>query len=71
MFMLSWFPLRLPFALWHFQYKRTPIPEGTVLIGTIEIIWIGFPSIILMFMAIPSFSLIIFNGRGSISNNYH
>nr|YP_009047433.1 cytochrome c oxidase subunit 2 [Ulota hutchinsiae]YP_009047632.1 cytochrome c oxidase subunit 2 [Orthotrichum stellatum]YP_009115198.1 cytochrome c oxidase subunit 2 [Lewinskya speciosa]YP_009176225.1 cytochrome oxidase subunit 2 [Tetraplodon fuegianus]YP_009231590.1 cytochrome oxidase subunit 2 [Orthotrichum macrocephalum]YP_009231630.1 cytochrome oxidase subunit 2 [Orthotrichum diaphanum]YP_009307240.1 cytochrome c oxidase subunit 2 [Orthotrichum bicolor]YP_009307280.1 cytochrome c oxid len=45
-------------ALWHFHYKRNPIPERIVHGTTIEIIWTIFPSIILMFIAIPSFALL-------------
>jgi cytochrome c oxidase subunit 2 len=45
-------------ALWHFHYKRNPIPERVVHGTTIEIIWTIFPSIILMFIAIPSFALL-------------
>ena len=43
-------------ALWHFHHKRNPIPERIVHGTTIEIIWTIFPSIILMFIAIPSFA---------------
>nr|YP_009674837.1 cytochrome c oxidase subunit 2 [Fossombronia foveolata]QDE12793.1 cytochrome c oxidase subunit 2 [Fossombronia foveolata]QIA59924.1 cytochrome c oxidase subunit 2 [Fossombronia cristula] len=43
-------------ALWHFHYKRNPIPERIVHGTTIEIIRTIFPSIILMFIAIPSFA---------------
>jgi cytochrome c oxidase subunit 2 len=45
-------------ALWHFHYKRNPIPERVVHGTTIEIIWTILPSIILMFIAIPSFALL-------------
>nr|AHG59010.1 cytochrome oxidase subunit 2 [Bazzania trilobata]QGQ61888.1 cytochrome c oxidase subunit 2 [Bazzania tridens]QIA59506.1 cytochrome c oxidase subunit 2 [Bazzania japonica] len=45
-------------ALWHFHYKRNPIPERIVHGTTIEIIWTILPSIILMFIAIPSFALL-------------
>nr|YP_004927691.1 cytochrome c oxidase subunit 2 [Treubia lacunosa]AEH99738.1 cytochrome c oxidase subunit 2 [Treubia lacunosa]QIA60217.1 cytochrome c oxidase subunit 2 [Treubia lacunosa] len=45
-------------ALWHFHCKRNPIPERIVHGTTIEIIWTIFPSIILMFIAIPSFALL-------------
>nr|YP_010890625.1 cytochrome c oxidase subunit 2 [Lycopodium japonicum]WJK71484.1 cytochrome c oxidase subunit 2 [Lycopodium japonicum] len=45
-------------ALWHFHYERNPIPERIVHGTTIEIIWTIFPSIILMFIAIPSFALL-------------
>nr|BDC46345.1 cytochrome c oxidase subunit 2 [Gnetum hainanense] len=43
-------------ALWNFHYRRNPIRivHGTI----IEIIWTIFPSIILMFIAIPSFALL-------------
>jgi cytochrome c oxidase subunit 2 len=43
-------------TLWYFQSPRNPerIVHGT----TIEIIWTIFPSIILMFIAIPSFALL-------------
>jgi heme/copper-type cytochrome/quinol oxidase subunit 2 len=45
-------------ALWHFHYKRNPILERIVHRTTINIIWTIFPSIILMFIAIPSFALL-------------
>lgn len=45
-------------ALWHFHYKKNPIPLRIVHGTTIEIIWTIFPSIILMFIAIPSFALL-------------
>nr|QJS35623.1 cytochrome c oxidase subunit 2 [Taxus cuspidata] len=45
-------------ALWHFHYRRNPIPQRIVHGTTIEIIWTIFPSIILMFIAIPSFALL-------------
>ncbi|KAL2341716.1 hypothetical protein Fmac_009656 [Flemingia macrophylla] len=45
-------------ALWHFSHKRNPIPQRIVHGTTIEIIWTIFPSIILMFVAIPSFALL-------------
>jgi cytochrome c oxidase subunit 2 len=44
--------------LWHFYYKRNPIPERIVYGITIEIIWTIFPSIILVFIAISSFVLL-------------
>nr|QKQ14695.1 cytochrome c oxidase subunit 2 [Zygnema circumcarinatum] len=45
-------------TLWHFDSKRNPIPERVVHGTTIEILWTIFPSIILMFIAIPSFALL-------------
>jgi cytochrome c oxidase subunit 2 len=45
-------------ALWHFNEKTNPIPQRIVHGTTIEIIWTIFPSIILMFIAIPSFALL-------------
>ena len=45
-------------ALWHFHEKTNPIPQRIVHGTTIEIIWTIFPSIILMFIAIPSFALL-------------
>lgn len=45
-------------ALWHFHYKKNPIPQRIVHGTTIEILWTIFPSIILMFIAIPSFALL-------------
>jgi cytochrome c oxidase subunit 2 len=44
--------------LWHFYYKRNPIPERIVYGIIIEIIWTIFPSIILVFIAISSFVLL-------------
>jgi cytochrome c oxidase subunit 2 len=45
-------------TLWHFHYKKNTIPERVVHGTLIEIIWTVFPSIILMFIAIPSFALL-------------
>jgi hypothetical protein len=50
--------LMLVRALWHFHEKTNPIPQRIVHGTTIEIIWTIFPSIILMFIAIPSFVLL-------------
>jgi cytochrome c oxidase subunit 2 len=44
--------------LWHFNATSNPIPARIVHGTTIEIIWTIFPSIILMFIAIPSFALL-------------
>lgn len=45
-------------ALWHFHYQKNPIPQRIVHGTTIEIIRTIFPSIIPMFIAIPSFALL-------------
>lgn len=45
-------------ALLHFQNQWNQIPNRIVHGTTIEILWTIFPSIILMFIAIPSFSLL-------------
>ncbi|XP_071734021.1 cytochrome c oxidase subunit 2-like [Rutidosis leptorrhynchoides] len=45
-------------ALWHFRKEKNPIPQRIVHGTTIEILWTIFPSIILMFIAIPSFALL-------------
>lgn len=45
-------------ALWHFHENNNPIPTRLVHGTTIEILWTIFPSIILMFIAIPSFALL-------------
>ncbi|RZC84841.1 hypothetical protein C5167_047626 [Papaver somniferum] len=45
-------------ALCHFHYQTNPIPQRIVHGTTIEIIWTIFPSIILMFIDIPSFALL-------------
>lgn len=45
-------------ALWHFHVSRNPITERVVHGTVIEILWTIFPSIILMFIAIPSFALL-------------
>ncbi|CBI36501.3 unnamed protein product, partial [Vitis vinifera] len=45
-------------ALWHFHYKKNPIPQRIVHGTTIEILRTIFPSIIPMFIAIPSFVLL-------------
>nr|AKJ25579.1 cytochrome c oxidase subunit 2 [Geranium nodosum] len=50
-------------TLWHFHYKRNPIPQRIVHGTTIEILWTIFPSIILMFIAIPSFALLYSMGE--------
>ncbi|KAL8167229.1 hypothetical protein V2J09_008728 [Rumex salicifolius] len=52
---VSWILVR---TLWHFHYKKNPIPQRIVHGTTIEILWTIFSSIILMFIAIPSFSLL-------------
>ncbi|KAF1866129.1 hypothetical protein Lal_00043083 [Lupinus albus] len=45
-------------ALWHFRYKKNPIPQRIVHGTTIEILRTIFPSIIPMFIVIPSFALL-------------
>uniref|UniRef100_A0A7N0RDF4 Cytochrome oxidase subunit II transmembrane region profile domain-containing protein n=1 Tax=Kalanchoe fedtschenkoi TaxID=63787 RepID=A0A7N0RDF4_KALFE len=45
-------------SLWHFNYKKNPIPQRIVHGTTIEILRTIFPSIISMFIAIPSFALL-------------
>ncbi|VAH91166.1 unnamed protein product [Triticum turgidum subsp. durum] len=45
-------------ALWHFNEKTNPIPQRIVHGTTIEIIRTIFPSVILLFIAIPSFALL-------------
>nr|YP_010574224.1 cytochrome c oxidase subunit 2 [Phyllospadix iwatensis]UZH94076.1 cytochrome c oxidase subunit 2 [Phyllospadix iwatensis] len=45
-------------ALWHFHETKNPIPQRIVHGTTIEIIRTIFPSIILMFIALPSFALL-------------
>nr|YP_010194794.1 hypothetical protein LK293_mgp102 [Arctium tomentosum]YP_010194924.1 hypothetical protein LK294_mgp103 [Arctium lappa]QZZ81532.1 hypothetical protein [Arctium tomentosum]QZZ81662.1 hypothetical protein [Arctium lappa] len=45
-------------ALWHFQKEKNPIPQRIVHGTTIEILRTIFPSIIPMFIAIPSFALL-------------
>ena len=52
---VSWILVR---TLWHFHYKKNPIPQRIVHGTTIEILWTIFPSIIPMFIAIPSFALL-------------
>nr|WDY31118.1 cytochrome c oxidase subunit 2 [Cuscuta australis]DAZ89645.1 TPA_asm: cytochrome c oxidase subunit 2 [Cuscuta australis] len=52
---VSWILVR---ALWHFHYKKNPIPQRIVHGTTIEILRTIFPSIIPMFIAIPSFALL-------------
>ena len=44
-------------ALWHFNEQTNPIPQRIVHGTTIEIIRTIFPSVILLFIAIPSFGL--------------
>jgi cytochrome c oxidase subunit 2 len=67
---VSWILVR---ALWHFHYKKNPIPQRIVHGTTIEIIRTIFPSIILMFIAIPSFAIcsLILNGRGSSRSSHY
>jgi hypothetical protein len=50
---VSWMLVR---ALWHFHEKKNPIPQRIVHGTTIEIIRTIFPSIIPIFIAIPSFA---------------
>ena len=45
-------------ALWHFNDKTNPIPQRIVHGTTIEIIRTIFPSLIPMFIALPSFALL-------------
>nr|QQO99828.1 cytochrome c oxidase subunit 2 [Selaginella nipponica] len=45
-------------ALTHFQSNRSPIPLRTAHGTTVEMIWTILPSILLMFLAIPSFALL-------------
>ncbi|VAH82826.1 cytochrome c oxidase subunit 2-like [Triticum dicoccoides] len=45
-------------ALWHFNEQTNPIPQRIVHGSTIEIIRTIFPSVILLFIAIPSFALL-------------
>ncbi|XP_037432815.1 cytochrome c oxidase subunit 2-like [Triticum dicoccoides] len=45
-------------ALWHFNEQTNPIPQRIVHVTTIEIIRTIFPSVILLFIAIPSFALL-------------
>ncbi|KAB9173090.1 hypothetical protein FH972_026993 [Carpinus fangiana] len=52
---VSWILVR---ALWHFHYQKNPIPQRIVHGTTIEILRTIFPSIIPMFIAIPSFALL-------------
>ncbi|GJR24504.1 cytochrome c oxidase subunit 2 [Tanacetum coccineum] len=52
---ISWILVR---ALWHFQKDKNPIPQRIVHGTTIEILQTIFPSIIPMFIAIPSFALL-------------
>ena len=45
-------------TLWHFNESRNPVPSKIIHGTTIEIIWTLTPSIILMFIAVPSFALL-------------
>ncbi len=45
-------------ALWHFNEQTNPIPQRIVHGTIIEIIRTIFPSVILLFVAIPSFALL-------------
>ncbi|VAI69698.1 unnamed protein product [Triticum turgidum subsp. durum] len=45
-------------TLWHFNEQTNPIPQRIVHGTTIEIIRTIFPSVILLFIAIPSFALL-------------
>ena len=57
--MILVFVLRIVVSvLWNFHYKKNPIPQRIVHGTTIEILWTIYPSIILMFIAIPSFALL-------------
>ncbi|KAA0056346.1 cytochrome c oxidase subunit 2 [Cucumis melo var. makuwa] len=45
-------------TLWHFHYSKKKIPQRIVHGTTIEILWTIFPSIIPMFIVLPSFALL-------------
>ena len=45
-------------TLWHFHYQKNPILQRIVHGTTIKILRTIFPSIILMFITIPSFALL-------------
>jgi len=45
-------------TLWHFDESRNPIPSKIIHGTTIEIAWTVTPSLILVFIAIPSFALL-------------
>jgi len=45
-------------TLWHFHYTRNPIPSKIIHGRTLEIVWTVVPAIILLFIAVPSFSLL-------------
>lgn len=45
-------------TLWHFNSTTNPIPSKIIHGTTIEIIWTITPSLILVFIAIPSFALL-------------
>lgn len=45
-------------TLYHFQESRNPVPEKILHGTTIEIAWTIAPSLILVFIAIPSFALL-------------
>nr|AHX02498.1 cytochrome c oxidase subunit 2 [Schimmelmannia schousboei] len=45
-------------TLWHFEYKQNSIPSSLTHGTLIEIVWTVTPAIILLIIAIPSFSLL-------------
>jgi cytochrome c oxidase subunit 2 len=57
-FIIAFVSWMLGRTLWHFNVLTNPVPARFVHGTTIEIIWTLFPSVILMFIAIPSFALL-------------
>ena len=57
-FIIAFVSWMLGRTLWHFNASTNAVPARIVHGTTIEIIWTLFPSIILMFIAIPSFALL-------------
>ena len=45
-------------TLYHFHYKKNPIPEKVIHGTAIEIAWTVTPSLILVLIAVPSFALL-------------
>lgn len=45
-------------AMFHFDYKKNPVPSTQVHGSTLEIVWTIVPAILLMLVSIPSFALL-------------
>ncbi|MCB9948945.1 MAG: cytochrome c oxidase subunit II [Rhodospirillaceae bacterium] len=53
----------LVYVMWRFNAKRNPTPSRTSHNTLIEVVWTVVPVIILLFIAVPSFSLLYYMNR--------